>query len=257
MAQNVIFDGNDIQTDNILISEVNHENIPTKDAVLYALAHANKSSIPFVNYPQRGISLTGKVIGSSIADLDSRLDTFRSYFTDKDSNLDIDYNGTTRRYIATLNALSITRPFGLVHANFVAQFLCTQPFGQNTSTTSAASANNVTTASATYNHTFLGTAPFQLPVITITIDAVTGGTGHLTIKNGANDQGITIVGQTFSATDVIEIDCKNRTVKLDGAEIDFLGAFPEFAPGSQDIEYEDGFTTRTYDINAVYYPMWL
>ena len=253
---NITFDGNDLQTANILTASIDHESIPVKDAKIYGFAHANRSAIPFINYPSRVIRVSGKVIGSSIADLDSRLDTFRGYFRDKDSNLDIDYNSSTRRYIATLNALSIERPGGLTFANFSAEFVCTQPFGQNTSTTSALSATGRTSATYADVHAFLGSAPFQLPVITITINSVTGGDSFLSFTNDANDQGITIVAE-FAASDVIEIDCKNRTVKINGTEVDFLGAFPEFEPGSQTMDYADGFSARNFNIDVDYYPMFL
>lgn len=251
----ISFDSHDLQTSTILTAVIDHEGMPEKDAKLYAIAHANKSAIPFVNYPSRKISIAGKVVGTSIADLDSKLDTFRSYFNSKDANLDIGYNGGTRRYIATAMPPKITRPFGLAVANFTIEFVCTQPFGQNTSATSALSASGRTSGSYSDSHTFLGTAPFQLIVATITINSVTGGDSFITLKNDGNDQGITIFGQTFANGDVLVIDCKERTVTLNGDEIDFLGAFPEFPPGSQDIGYEDGFSARNFDIDIDYYPL--
>ena len=257
MATGITFDSNSLQTSSILTANIEHESISEKDAKLYAMAHANSSKIPFVSYPSRKIKVSGKIIGSGVSNLDSLLDTFRSYFRGQDKNLDIDYAGSTRRYIATLNGLAIDRPGGLQYANFEAEFVCTQPFGRNTATTSALSAAGRTAAAYVDLHTFLGTAPYQLPVITITITAVTGGTGSVVFANSANSQGITITGQTFVAADIIEIDCINKTVKKNGALIDFVGAFPEFPPGSQSMTYSDGFTTRTFTISVTYYPMYL
>lgn len=257
MATGITFDSNSLQTSSILTADISHESIPVKEAKLYNLAHANASKIPYVSYPSRSIRIAGKVIGTSIADLDSKLDSFRAYFIGTDKNLDIDYNGSTRRYIATVNGLSIDRPGGLQYAKFEAEFMCTQPFGRNTAATTALTAAGRTLSGYTDLHTFLGTAPYQLPVITITITAVTGGTGAVTFANSANSQGVTITGQTFVATDVIEIDCLNKTIKKNGVAIDFLGAFPEFAPGSQSMTYSDGFTTRTFTILVTYFPMYL
>lgn len=254
---NVAFDANDLQTANIVTAEIQHGSIPRKDAKMYAFAHANRSAIPFINYPSRTVVLRGKVLGSSIADLDSRLDTFRGYFVGKDKNLDIDYNGSTRRYIATLSGLSIERPGNLAYANFVAEFECTHPFGQNTSASTANSESGLTAGTDTFSHTYLGSAPFQLPVITITINSVTGGGGHISVVNDDNDQGITVVGQTFVATDVLVIDCDQRIVTLNGDEIDYLGAFIELPPGLQQLNYEDGFSARNFDITITYNPLWL
>ncbi len=159
--------------------------------------------------------------------------------------------------MCTLVGLDIDRPGGLAYANFTAQFFCTIPFGMATSATTANTENNMTGATDSWTHSYVGTAPYQLPVVTITIDSGTGLDGHLTISNNANGQGITIIGQTFVATDVIVIDSKNRTVKLNGTEIDFLGSFPELAPGSQQINYADGFTTRQFDITITYVPLYM
>lgn len=257
MATGISFDENDLQTANILTAEISHENNPNKDAPMSPLAHSNRSNIPFVNYPSRSIRISGKIIGSSIADLDSRIDDFKAYFLGTDRNLDIDYDSGTRRYIATANAVSIDRPGGLSYANFSVEFICTRPFGRNTSSTDALSETGRTNAAYTDPHTFVGNAPFQLPIITITLTAVTGGTGFLSFSNNGNGQGITITGQTFANGDVIEIDCEEKTVKLNDELIDFMGAFPEFPPGDQSFSYSDGFTTRTFSINVDYYPYFL
>ncbi len=257
METNVTFNSNDLQTEYIITADIAHFSIPQKDAQAYALAHANKSALPFINYPGKMITITGKLLGDGVTDLDSRIDTFKNYFHTKDGNLDIDYNSGTRRYVCTLVGLDIDRPGGLAYANFTAQFFCTIPFGMATSATTANTENNMTGATDSWTHSYVGTAPYQLPVVTITIDSGTGLDGHLTISNNANGQGITIIGQTFVATDVIVIDSKNRTVKLNGTEIDFLGSFPELAPGSQQINYADGFTTRQFDITITYVPLYM
>lgn len=257
MATGVTFNSNSLQTSSIITGDIDHGSVPDEDIRIYALGHANRSSIAYQGYAQRKVRLRGKVVGTSIANLDSLLDTFKGYFLGKDKNLDIDYNGSTRRYIATKNSLSIDRPYGLLHASFVIEFVCKEPFGRDTSTTSALSASGRTAASYVDAYTFLGTAPFQLPVITITITAVTGGTGFVKFANSTTGQAILISGQTFVAADVIVIDCENRTVTKNGVDIDFIGAFPEFPPGSQSFTYTDGFTTRTFTISVAYYKMYL
>jgi hypothetical protein len=255
MSTSISFDSNSLQTSSILTASIEHASLPAKEAQLYALAHGNKSTIPYVNYPNKSIRVSGKVIGSSVSNLDTLLDTFRGYFRGTDKNLDIGYGGSTRRYIATVNAISIDRPGGLQYANFDIEFICTEPFGRNTTAASALTATGRTAAAYTDDHTFLGTAPFQLPIITITITAVTGGTGFLKFANSGNGQGILITGQTFAADDIVIINCEEKSVTLNGEDIDFIGAFPEFPPGDQSFSYTDGFTTRTFDIDVDYYPL--
>lgn len=257
----ISFNGNSLQTANIIVSDIDHYSDPTKTAKLYPLAHANASVLPFVEYPSKTIIVSGKMTDSSIAALDADIRTFKSWFAglqNINKNLDIAYDGTTVRYIATATPKSIKRPLGLLVANFSLQFDCTIPFGQDTTQTTPVSATGVTTAGATYPITFGGTAPVQVPIITITLTAVSDSSGgYIFIGNSANGQGIT-VQRTWSTSDVLVIDptqlnvIGGQPVSVNGAGVAFSGAFPEFAPGSQNLAYQDNFASRTYSISVAY-----
>lgn len=256
------FDSNSLNTYTaasqvgIFISAIDHVSLPTKDAAMLPLANTNASVIPYVGYPNKGINISGVIVGSTNADLDSRIDSFKAYFNGKDKNLDITYSSGTRRYIATANRIVVTRQQKALFATFQIEFACTQPFGRATSATTALTATGRTANSYNDNHVFIGSAPFQLPLITITYSAISGGAAYVSFGNQGNGQGITITDQTWVAADVLEIDCQNKTVKKNGVEVDFLGAFPEFPPGSQNMAYNDGFTTRTFAITVTYLPMY-
>lgn len=263
MTGAISFDTNSLQTYapatdvGIITNGIEHTNLPIKDAALYPLANTNQSVIPYVGYPSKAINIAGVIKGSTTANLDSRIDSFKQYFLGKDKNLDIEYNGTTRRYVATANTISVIRRQKALFATFEIEFICTLPFGKNTSATTALNASGRTLSGYTDPYTFLGTAPFQLPVFTITYSAVSGGASYVQIGNSGNGQSIMITDQTWVAADVLEIDVANRTVKKNGVEIDFVGAFPEFPPGAQNFSYSDGFTTRTLTELVTYYPMYI
>lgn len=180
------FDGNDLNTFNgstgIIVQSIEgHESLPAKTVAQFVLAHANRSTIPYVQYPNRPITIKGTINGSSIADLDARVDAFKYIFLGTDKNLDIDYAGSVRRFIATVNTIAVDRPGGLLAANFTIVFTCNYPFGQNTATTSAVSQAARTLGSYADNHTFLGTAPFQLPLWTLTLtDLISSATNICT-----------------------------------------------------------------------------
>lgn len=258
MNGDITFNSNSLQTYNrgtkvgIATNKIEHTDIPDKVASLYALADTDGSSIPSLNYPSRKISIGGAIAGSTQDDLDSRIDTFKGYFRGKDLNLDIDYNGTTRRYVATPNTVSVKRMQLALYAEFAIEFICTNPFGLDTSSTSLISDLNKTGATYTYTPTIGGTAPFQLPIFTITLDAITGAGDYLQISNDNNDQQILLYGLGLATGNVIVIDCVERTVTVNGVEVDYYGTFLELPPGASSITYTDGFTTRTVDIVASY-----
>lgn len=264
MNGDLTFNSHDLQTyspatnTGIITNVIDHTDGPDMLMSLLALADADGSSIPAINYPSKPVALAGVIKGSTQADLDDRIDTFKGYFTGKDKNLDISYGSGTRRYIATAGTPKIQRKQNSFIAVFQVPITCTNPFGLDTSTTDLWTAkNNFTSATFTETPTVGGNAPFQLPIITITIDALTGAGDYVQISNDNNNQEMMIYGQGLEAGDVIIIDCVERTVTLNGTEIDYNGTFLELEPGANSITYTDGFTTRTVDVSAVYTKRWL
>jgi hypothetical protein len=247
------FDSHDLQTETIITNNISHEGIPEKNAVLYQLAHANKSVIPFISYPCKKITIEGTIVAASITALDTALDTFRGYFNGKNKNLDIGYNGSTRRYTATLNNISIERPGGLAFAYFSLEFICTIPFGFDTTNTTAVNTTGNTAATYSPTYTFLGSAPLQSPVITVTFSAMSGNAAAQSVTIGNQDTGQSIVvNRIWATTDVLIIDTVNETVKVNGNEVEFTGAFPVFEPVASTITYVDTLATRTFAFNVVY-----
>lgn len=263
MNGDITFNSNDLQTYDastqvgIITNLLEPLDIPDKIAELYAIADANGSSIPAINYPSRRIPFGGAIKGSTIADLASRIDSFKGYFNGKDKNLDIGYAGTTRRYIATLNALSIKQIENTLFAKFTGEFICTKPFGVETSATSITNTLNHTSATLNMTPTIGGSAPYQYPLITITIDALTGTGDYIQITNDNNGQDMLVFGLGLTAGDVVEIDCFARTVKVNGDIVDYTGTFLELEPGANSLTYTDGFTTRTVDIVISYFKRYL
>jgi hypothetical protein len=264
MNGELTFNTNDLQTyspatdTGIITNVIDHTDGPDMLMGLYGLADANGSSIPNINYPSKPVALAGVIKGSSQADLDSRIDAFKGYFIGKDKNLDITYGAGTRRYIATAGTPKIQRKPRSYIAIFQVPITCTNPFGLDTSPTALFTTHTGSTV-ATFNETPTvgGNAPFQLPVITITLTAITGAGDYVQISNDNNNQELMIYGQGLTTGDVIVIDCVERTVTVDGVEVDYYGTFLELEPGANSITYTDGFTTRTVTVAASYVKRWL
>lgn len=263
MNGDLTFDSNDLQTYDpatqvgIITNLLDHTDIPEKTMELYAIADANGSSIPAINYPAKRIPFAGAIKGSTQDNLDTRIDSFKGYFNGKDKNLDVDYAGTTRRYIATVNALSISRSQKALFARFTGEFICTKPFGVETSATSITNTLNHTSATLNMTPTIGGSAPYQYPIFTITIDALTGTGDYIQLANDDNGQNMVIFGLGLEAGDVVVIDCFARTVTVNDEIIDYSGVFLELEPGANSLTYTDGFTTRTVDIVATYFKRYL
>lgn len=263
MNGELTYNSNDLQTFNpttrvgINTNVIKHTDIPESVAELYIIANSNDSDIPNEDYPSRKIILGGTIHGNSQADLDSRIDTFKGYFAIRKKNLDITYGSSARRYVVLkANAVGIDRMDKALFATFSVELIC-KPFGTDITATSIMAQTNFTSATYTATPTIGGTAPYQLPVFTITIDALTGAGDYLQISNDTNGQQILLYGLGLAAGDVVVIDSVNRVVTVNGDEVDYEGTFLELTTGASSITYTDGFTTRQVDIVGEYYKRYL
>lgn len=264
MSKSISFNSNNLQTYNpstrtgINTNTIEHGDIPSKIAQLFTKSDANGSAISAINYPTKKITIAGTIHGTSESDLESRLDTFKGYFNGKNKNLDIGYASGTRRYIATANTIGIVQKQKALYATFNIEFICTHPFGLDTTATNLWTPKSAfTSATFTETMTIGGNAEEQLPIITITVNSLTGAGDYVQISNDNNNQELVIYGQNIQAGDVIVIDCAERKVTINDIEVDKYGTFLELEPGSNTITYTDGFTTRSVDVEAEYYKRWL
>lgn len=255
------FNANSLQTYSaathvgIIANVIDHADAPDSTYDLLPIANASRSAMGDEESPSKTIPVGGVIKGSSSADLDARIDAFKAALNGKDKNLDINYAGTTRRYTATApkSGIKIKRNGSLLHATFTVQFICSDPYGRDTTLTNIVNRVNYTSGSATDTPTIGGSAPYQKPIFTITLDALTGTGDYLQISNNANNQAILLYGLGLAAGDVIVIDSEKPQVTVNGNVVDYSGIFLELTPGANSITYSDGFTTRQVDISGGYY----
>jgi hypothetical protein len=251
----ISYNSNSLQTVNILTSDIDHHSHPEFVANVMGLAHTNGSALPYSNYPKKIIPIEGKLISSStLTSLDQLEDTFKGYLTARNANLDIGYAGSTRRYkCIAVTKVAIQRPQELWTSKFSVEFTC-QPFGTDTNASTLLSVSGRTAASYSDSITLAGTAPFQLPITTITYTAVGGSpvAGTVSLGNAGTGQQIYIT-RTWTTGDVLVIDSTTFTVTVNGVAVNATGAFPAFFVGSGTLFYSDTFATRTFTISSVYY----
>lgn len=261
MTGGISFNTNNLQTFNgfvgIITDTITHMDLPQKVMTLYELAEADRSAIPSINYPSRTISISGTIVGDTKSNLDSRIDTFNGYLNGKAKHLDVEFAGSTRRYFATVNAKTISISKNGLYARFNIEFICTDPFGYDVTATNIANVTGRTTASYTVTPTIQGSAPYQLPIATITINNLTGTGDYIQISNNENNQSIMVSSVGFANGDVLVINSATREVKLNNSPVDYLGTFLELEPGASSITVVDGFTTRNINILIEYYKRYM
>lgn len=263
MDGNVTYNAVSLQTYNpttrvgIIVRSIKHTDAPDAMGEAVSIANASDSYAPTFEHTNKLITITGTISGSTQADLDNRIDAFKGYFNRRNKNLDIVYSTGTRRYtVMKTNGISVDRQNKVLWAEFTVVLFC-KPFGVDTAATTLANTVAGTAASYTYTPTVLGSAPYQLPIITITVTAFTGAGDYLQVSNDLNGQQTIVSGQSIVAGDVIVIDSVNRIVTRNGNKIDYYGTFLEFEPGPVSFTVTDGFTTRTKTILVQQFKRWL
>lgn len=255
MSYGVLFNATDLE--NLvpalkIVGRPDIHQIPKTTLEMYALARLDASKFVGINYPQRKITIDMVLSGNNAANMEQNLDTLKGYLSAQDANLDIPYANDVRRFVATLENIMVAANTGSF-LPFSAEFGCSDPVGRSTTSTSI-SLSSITSASSTQGITIGGTYR-ALPVWTITVTAVTGGTTKaITFGNPTTGQTVTIT-RTWSNGDVVVIDCYARTVTVNGTAANFTGAIPYWDTtnvAAQTASYVDTFSTRTVAITAAY-----
>lgn len=243
---NVQYNGTSIQTANVIVNNIDHDSIPTKNSTKFALARAHRSIITGSWYQEKIITILGQITGTSIVDAENRADAFKTAMNPygNTANIDIDYAGSTRRYIATTATCALTRSNALFAVGFSLTFTCLMPWGQDTAATTLVNAVAVTTSPFTQAITVGGNGPEQSLLMSYTLTSFTGSaTNTVYFTNSITTQQISLA-RTWTAGDVVLIDPANLSAKVNGVEVDYDGVFPLVIPGSGNLIVTDGFTAR-------------
>lgn len=203
-------------------------------------------------YKERTITLRIGITRSTRDLAEISLDSLLNLLAGVEKELIIKQSDTTRKYICTFADSEITNAGGS-YIEIDLMFNCPDRFGYDIAPTLLLQISGYTSSVKTDLITVGGSAPTQVPLITYTITALTSGASkNIVIGNGRTGQAVTI-NRTWTAGDVIQIDCKNQTVKVNGTDVNFTGAIPEWETGVQYITYSDTLATRTFSGQVTYY----
>jgi len=254
MSSTITYNSYNLQTANIITEKILHTSAPSNEVLLQRKVRRDGSVLMSNYWTQKRIQLTGHILGSSVSDLDSKIDTLKQNLVGENQNLDIGYAGGTRRYIATLDSLTIDREhFHTSWVPFALEFICADPFGRATSSTQETLTGQT---SSPFTKVFtMGGSIGAYPVITL--DFTTGdNVTAVKIENETTGDYITIT-RSFSNGESLEVDCDNLTVEVDSSAVDFTGVFPEFVVGSNSLKITVTGTPFDIDLDITYTNLYL
>jgi len=162
-------------------------------------------------YPPRIIPVEGRLEGSSYANLKGTIVPAFYSFLQTDSDVQLIFSDETDRYfnaqfkkMRTVKSESIFRILEI-------DFICADPFSYNTTadtdTQTGVVANDTTFTVTNSGHYY------AFPTITITFNQAQT---HIYLQNNTITDNRFDISKTFAEDDELEINCKDRTVKLNG-----------------------------------------
>ena len=219
---------------------------------IFALTRTNARKLSSGFFGENSFSISLYIAVGSRALLDQSLDLLYSKIQADESAIVVPMAGGVRQYTATYSSTNINKgpKGGFIDLTLV--FECSDSFGYDTTYTIIRSATGLTAATVNTPYTQLGSAREQGPYIEIQYTAApTGATSKtVTISNGTSSLTIT---RTWSQFDLLQVDLRAKTVKVNGTDVDFSGALFDNPLGLTTLNYSDNFTTRTFRMLAYVY----
>ncbi len=234
---------------------------PVREITENKIANSDISVTSAANYKDKKLNVAVEIGRNTRELLDDSIDLLLACLQEREAALVLSAGSTTRQWTATFSNMSFSDAQG-GHVTIDIEFLAANGIGTDISSTSLFS-NSLSGASN--NTAFVGgplggSVKWQQPVITITLSALSGGTGaSVVVGNPSNGQQVTIT-RNWTAGDVIVIDSRSglKKVTVNGTEVAFTGSIPEWQRGlAGSMDYSDTLTTRTRAMSGLYYKRYL
>ena len=231
-------------------------SLPTRAVDKKDLANEDGAKLVSADYKSKEIVIEGHIVAPNRQSMEVARDNLLNYLSVKEAHLKFDQSGTEREYTATVSQIIFSEAKG-GFSTFTITFLCSNPFGYNTQSTSIAMGAAIIAFYGEKTFNILGSYR-ATPVITFTFSSLSGATGKtVTITNPDSGEEI-IVTRDWSNSDILQIDSANKTVKVNGTEVNYTGKFLTFDPGTgKKVVYEDNFTGRSVTVGFTYTKRWL
>ncbi len=226
------FDGYSLQSTDIISSVIRDSSTPARELVTYRAPRYDGGGLIGNYFRERKIVVQGVIKAATAAELETALDTMKRRLTLAEGNLDRKISGNIRRITATLSnpdqLFARREGYHITVCPFDAEFLALEPMWHDinyTSLTTTGITNLVHNDTAENEGTYKAQA-----VLIVIFDAATSVTAFK-FANTSNGQEITIT-RSYTAGDVLIIDGEEKSVTVNGTEVDYTGAFPEFDYGA-------------------------
>ena len=225
---------------------------PNRDVKSFALTQTDKSVTTSAFYSSRPVNIRGIIVATGREDLDTSISELRNILEAKNQTLQLPVFGLQRQLKnVTVSNVAFQDTAG-GYTGFDIEFNAADPFFYGTTLLEVLSVINLTSGNKSYPITFSGTAK-QEPIIRYIVDAVGSTTSRIvSLINPALEQTLAI-NRVWSVGDELIVNCSEKTVKVNGVDVEFTGTILYWSRGAGHINYTDEFSSRQVDLNVSYY----
>ena len=194
----------DMQANGVIVTGTDVYSAPANNIQADKLAERDGALIVKQQYDSKVFSVEGYIRKDSIAELEQCMDEFKLALSRKSQAFDIDYAGGIRRYLASAQNLMLSKS-SLTTAGFAVQFLSPDGMGWDLESQALIDSANTSLSNTTFAF-HVGGSYKSDPIITVTVNTVTGGTNKtITLSNAESLRSISVT-HDWIAGDVLEID---------------------------------------------------
>lgn len=248
------FNGYSLQDSDTISSEILAFSAPARELVTFRTPRSDGGGWNGDFFRERRIKVSGIIKATTSALLETELDTFKKNMVTSRGNLDLKVNGEVRRIVATLenpqDMFMRRQGYHITFSPYDLTFLALEPMWHSIDYTERAS-ENVSQLAFTDDIEVTGSYKAQ-PVVVLIVEAATAVTA-INFTNNTNGDEIEITPSGgFSVGDVLIVDAEEKSVMLNGVEIDYDGVFPELEIGTNNYTITTTGTSVQYTATVKY-----
>lgn len=221
------FEGFVLQSDNVISSIILDSSTPMREVTRFNIPRQDGLGVIGDYFRERKIKITGVLKYDTGEDLENGLDTMKKGLMVLEGNMYRKVNDTIRVIRATLtNPNEMFSRREAYHVSFCPFDLEFTSFDPMWKSLDYVAVENLGITNPAYSNIFVNEGTYKTdPVLTIDIVSATSVTA-IEFTNNQNGDTIEIV-RAFSAADLVVIDTENKSVTVNGIEVDYNGEFPQ------------------------------
>lgn len=248
------FNGYSLQSADVISADIEAWSAPNRELVTFKTPRADGGGWNGDYFRERRIKVSGIIEQTTATLLNEELDTFKRNMATPQGNLDLKVNGEIRRIVATLAdpEMIFNRREGY-HITFVPfdmTFLAIEPMYHSLEYESEAY-EDITFL--TYPSEIEVTGSYKAQAVVILIIQAATAITTISFENTTNDDLVEVTPSGgFSAGDVLVIDSEEKSLTINGVEVDYDGVFPELNVGTNEFTIEATGTSIEYTATVKY-----